>query len=65
MQMREKKNDALDAGYPAIIITQLKKSRRVLDARSAELALRVLDGRLGLRRCVHVLREDGPRQIAP
>ena len=46
-----------NAGYPAVIITQLKKARRVLDARSAKLALRILDGRLGLRRCVHVLRE--------
>jgi hypothetical protein len=60
-----KQNDALNAGYPAIIVTQLKKARRVFDARCAELALRILDGRLGLRRGVHVLREDGARQIAP
>jgi hypothetical protein len=60
-----RQNDAPNAGYPAIIIAQLKKARRVLDARRAELSLHILDGRLGLRRCVHVLREDGARQIAP
>jgi hypothetical protein len=37
----------------------------VLDARSSELALRGLDGRLGLRRGVHVLGEYGARQVAP
>ena len=58
-------NDALNAGYPAIIITQLKKACRVLDASRAELTLRSLDGRLGLRRGVHVLRDDGARQIPP
>ena len=37
----------------------------MLDARRAQLALRVLNRRLGLRRGVHVLREDSTRQIAP
>lgn len=58
------KNDALDARHPAVL-AQLEKARRVLDARRAQLALRVLDGRLGLGRGVHVLGEDGARQIAP
>lgn len=64
-EMRRDKNNALNARYPAIIIAQLEKARRVLDARRTELALRILDGRLGLRRGVHVLREDGARQIPP
>jgi hypothetical protein len=63
--MRPKKNDAPNAGNPAMVVTQLKKARRVFDARRAELPLRILDGRLGLRRGVHVLREDGARQVAP
>ena len=63
-QVGEGENDALDARHPAVL-AQLEKSRRVLDARRAQLALRVLDGRLGLRRGVHVLGEDGARQIAP
>ena len=58
-------NDALNAGCPTIIITQFKKARCVLDARRAELTLRILDGRLGVRRGVHVFREDGARQIPP
>ena len=37
----------------------------MLDARRADLALRGLDGGLGLRRGVHVLREDRARQVAP
>ena len=60
-----RRNDALNAGHPAVIIAQLKKARRVLEAGRAELALRGLDGGLGLRRGVHVLREDRTRQVAP
>ena len=59
-----KNDDALDARQPAVL-AQLEKARRVFDARRAHLALRVLDRRLGLRRGVHVLGEDGARQIAP
>ena len=59
-----KKKDALNAGHP-VVIAPLEKARRVLDARRAELALHVLDGRLGLRRGVHVLGEDRARQVAP
>lgn len=58
------KKDALNAGHP-VVIAPLEKARRVLDARRAELALHVLDGRLGLRRGVHVLGEDRARQVAP
>jgi hypothetical protein len=67
MRMRtKKKRNALNAGRPTIIIiTQHKKARRMLDARRAELSLCILDGRLGLRRCVHVLGEDGASQVAP
>ncbi len=63
---RRRGKNALDARHPAVIaIAQLEKARHVLDARRAQLALRVLDGRLGLRRGVHVLGEDGARQVAP
>lgn len=65
MRVMRRKKDAPNARNPALVVTLLKKARRVLDARRAELPLRVLDGRLGLRRGVHVLREDGARQIAP
>jgi hypothetical protein len=61
---REKKN-ALDARRPAAVVAQLEKARRVLYARRAQLALRVLHRRLGLRRGVHVLGDDGARQVAP
>jgi len=63
---RRRGKNALDARHPAVIaIAQLEKARHVLDARRAQLALRVLDGRLGLRRGVHVLGEDRARQVAP
>lgn len=61
---KKKKKDGLDARHPAVL-AQLEKARRVLYARRAQLALRVLDGRLGLRRGVHVLGEDGAREVAP
>ena len=63
-EVKKKKKDGLDARHPAVL-AQLEKARRVLDARRAQLALRVLDGRLGLRRGVHVLGEDGAREVAP
>jgi hypothetical protein len=63
-QLVRGRGNALYAWDPAPVL-QLEKARRVLDARRAQLALRVLDGRLGLGRGVHVLGEDGARQVAP
>jgi len=56
--------DALDARYP-VLIAQLEEARGVLGACRAQLALRVLDGRLGPRRGVHVARGDGACELAP